>query len=52
MDRMIVAAYQEASIMHFAKHTTYAHSQYAKLIEIEPLTESEPLMYFEPDMPR
>jgi hypothetical protein len=43
---MIIAAYREASIMHFAKHTTYAHSQYAKLIEIEPL------MYFKPDMPR
>jgi hypothetical protein len=41
-DRMIIAAYREASIMHFAKHTTYAHSQYAKL------TESEPLMYFDP----
>jgi len=28
--------------MHFAKHTLYAHTKYAKLIYFEPL------MYFEP----
>ena len=36
--------------MHFAKHTLFRHTEYAKLVYFEPLVYFETLVYFEPVM--